>query len=297
MAVYKGKLHLQEQLDSFATQTHDNWTLTISLDGPDDGSLDLLHSHPMADRFAYQTGPAKGATLNFLSLMRRATPGQIWAFSDQDDVWLPEKLSRAYQALSQQNPDLPAMYHSRTLITDHRLNNKRLSVARPRPASFCNALVQNIAGGNTIVLNAAATRLIHAAAQEADDGMIAHDWWLYQMLTGVGGVVIHDDQPGLLYRQHADNVVGANDGWRARARRIRMVLDGTYRRWMDANIDTLSASNHRFSVQNQQHLAQLAAARTAWLGKRWRELKRIGIYRQTGFANAVMWGAVVIGRF
>ncbi|WP_244867512.1 glycosyltransferase [Vannielia litorea] len=296
MAVHRGAPHLPDQLDSLTEQQHKNWSLVVSIDGEDDGSGQILDTHPSAARITRITGPGKGAAANFLHLMRRVDPGNYWAFSDQDDVWLPHKLGSAVKQLENVPWNQPAMYHSRSLITDGLLDNHRMSPSRPKPPSFANALVQNIAGGNTIVLNPAASRLVHAAAHDVEDVTI-HDWWLYQLITGAGGVVLHDEAPSLLYRQHGANLIGANDGMRARARRLRMVMDGTYKRWMETNIAALKACAKYFTPENRRILRRVIAARRQPLPVRMKMLRDAGIHRQTQFASSVMWLSVILGRF
>ena len=84
-----------------------------------------------------------------------------------------------------------------------------LSPALRRPPGFANALVQNIATGCTMVLNAAARRLVLDGPAPPDGTL--HDWWCYLLVTGAGGTVIRDEEPALLYRQHGANAVGATD--------------------------------------------------------------------------------------
>jgi hypothetical protein len=52
------------------------------------------------------------------------------------------------------------------------------------PPSFRNALVQSIAGGNTMVFNVALKRLIENAGPL---DVPSHDWWVYILVTGSGG--------------------------------------------------------------------------------------------------------------
>lgn len=297
MAVYEGVDHLGEQLDSIAAQTHPNWRVIASLEGRDDGSRQVMENHPESWRMTCIDGPGKGCAANFLHLMREVRPEGYWAFSDQDDVWLRHKISRALARFENLDPRVPAMYHSRSWVTDEALKNHRVSPLWSRPAGFANALVQNIAGGNTIVLNEAAARLAHAASREAGGDVTVHDWWLYQIITGVGGRILHDEAPGLLYRQHGNNLIGANDGWRARWKRLKMILEGTYQTWLDANIAALERSAHRFTPENRRILETVAQARGESLLRRIRMLREAGIYRQTRFGNAMMWFSVLIGKF
>src|SRR6478752_10829642 len=57
-------------------------------------------------------------------------------------------------------------------------------------------------------------------ATPADGALVAHDWWTYQVVTGIGGTAHYDPWPSLRYRQHGLNLVGANRGLRARLVRL-----------------------------------------------------------------------------
>jgi len=302
MAVYNGAAYLREQLDSLAAQTHADWQLIVSDDGSLDGSArilaDFAEAHP---RSVLRQGPGQGGTANFMSLigaMDTITPRGTWmAFSDQDDVWLPERLARGVAAL--RGHSVPALYCTRTWVTDETLETRRLSAPRPRPLGFRNALVQNVASGNTILLNAAAADLVRDAAAEAlaEGGMpVVHDWWIYQLVAGVGGALVHEDAPTLLYRQHGVNEIGANDSTRARIKRIRMLLAGDMRAWNDVNIATLGRSAARLTPQNRALLADFVAARSRALPARLWQLRGLGLYRQTRISTAALWVAACLGR-
>jgi len=296
MAVYQGAAHLPEQLNSFDAQTHENWRLWASVDVPSeaaDTSAEVLKEHSASAHIL--NGPGQGAAANFLSLMQTAPAGEIWAFSDQDDVWLPHKITRALEHLNDVPDSTPALYCSKLWITNDALGGRRLSPPRPHAPGFGNALVQNIASGNTIVLNGAASTLIAQAAPEAKDPVV-HDWWMYQIVTGAGGVVIHDDEPGLLYRQHSGNIIGSNDDWSARYKRLRLVLGGTWAEWTDRNIAALHASGERLTPENRSRLAKFETARQAGFLQRIRDLRSLGLYRQSKGSAAMMWLAAVLGK-
>ena len=300
MAVYNGSDNLHEQLDSLAGQTHRNWRLVASDDDSRDGSAELIRRFGEAGHEVHlRRGPCQGAAENFLSLIR-ALPEygaeNGWtAFSDQDDVWLPDKLHLAMSMLWEHPQDAPALYCSRTWITDARLEGRRLSMARPKPPGFRNALVQNVVAGNTIVLNPAATRLVSEAAQEAGK-IVIHDWWIYQIVTGAGGTVLHDDRPTLLYRQHAVNQIGANDTFRARMVRVGMILQGRFKEWNDINIAALAGSAHRFAPEERQVYETFAALRCHSVPRRLADLLRLGLYRQSRVSTVALWISALIGR-
>lgn len=298
MAVYNGGAVLREQLDSLAAQDHADWRLLASIDASSDNSRNVLES--FADEGHAVTildGPGQGGTANFMSLVARmgahAEPGSWLAFSDQDDVWLPDRLSRGMAALA--GIDEPALFCSRTFITNADLQGRRLSPPRPRAPSFRNALVQNVVAGNTILLNPAAARLAQDAVHEAGR-VVVHDWWIYQLITGAGGRVVHDDAPTLLYRQHGANQIGANDEMRARLRRIRQLLRGDFAEWNEVNIAALRASAHRFTPENAALLEAFAALRRQPLARRLAAFARLPVYRQSAPAQAALWLAALLGR-
>lgn len=299
MAVYNGEAYLPAQLKSFTAQTHDNWQLLASDDGSRDRSSEILQKFAESYPVTLLKGPRQGAGENFMNLLRQSkvfSSDPCWiAFADQDDVWLPDRLERGQQSLAELDPEQPALFCSRTWVTDVTLTSRSLSPARTRTAGFKNALVQNIAAGNTILLNPAASRLAQAAACEAGQ-VVMHDWWLYQIISGAGGTVIHDDQPTLLYRQHDANEVGANGGWRARLHRIRRLLQGDFSEWSDTNIAALRASAHRLTPANQATLESFAALRQEPLLSRLKEFRQLGLYRQTRASTLALWLALCLGR-
>lgn len=301
MAVYNGADCLPEQLESIAGQVYEDWHILASDDGSTDESKKLLQTfaetHP--GQLTYLEGPQRGPAQNFLFLIRKAVeylPTNGWiAFSDQDDIWLPERLSCGVTALEKYGHDEPALYCSRTWITGKDLITRRLSAARPRAPSFRNALVQNIVPGNTILLNPMAARLVIDATMEVSE-FVMHDWWIYQLITGAEGVVLHDDIPTLLYRQHAGNQVGANDQMRARLKRVRQLLRGDFRSWNNINIAALRTSAHRLSSENRSLLENFAAMRIQALPRRLLALAQLRLYRQRLSDQLALWMAAILGR-
>jgi glycosyltransferase involved in cell wall biosynthesis len=298
LALRNGARFLGGQLDSYAAQTGVNWRLIVSDDGSDDAGLHIVADFA-ADRGSAQIstfpGPRQGLAANFLCLLGLAGPEVPYvALSDQDDVWHPDKLARATTRLAALPAGQPALYCSRTAICDAGLAPLGLSPLFTRPPSFRNALIQNIAGGNTMVLNRAALDLAQAARSEAGK-VVVHDWWLYQLITGSGGTVLYDEAPTLLYRQHGGNQIGANASLRARLRRARMVAGGILRHWNDTNIAALRASAHRLTPENRAVLNAFAKGRARPLPERLRTLGWLGLYRQTRGGNASYWCAAAAG--
>ena len=299
MTVYNAAANLDAQLRSIAAQDHENWTLIVSDDGSQDGSTGIAQRFAQkagTRRVIVRQGPQEGFAENFLTIVRDGwEPGHCLAFSDHDDVWFPDRLSRGLRALAGMG-DMPALYCSRTVITDAALRPLRLSTPRPRAPSFRNALAQNIAAGNTILANPAAARLLHEAASRRPK-IVSHDWWAYQIVTGAGGTILHDDAPTVLYRQHAANQIGANDSARARLRRIGMILSGVYRRWNDINLAALASAADLLTADNRVLVERFAAIRSRTRGLRsMTALRKLRLYRQTRASTAAFYIAALFNR-
>ncbi len=296
MCTYNGAAFLSQQLESIARQRHENWSLHVS----DDGSTDQTHA--LLERFADVwgrnkvrtiAGPGVGFVQNFLSLTCQADiQAEFFAWCDQDDVWSDEKLAVSVEWLRSIPADVPALYCGRTQLIDQDGQGRGLSPRFHHPPHFKNALVQSIAGGNTMVFNQAARALIVEAG--ANLAVPAHDWWCYQLVSGSGGVIRYDPEPRVLYRQHGDNVIGSNADWRARVRRLVMLLRGRFHEWNAQNIVALEGMRHRLSNEHQKTLLLFKAARLQSLPMRVLNMFRAGLYRQTVLGNLGLLFAIIL---
>ncbi|WP_460593015.1 glycosyltransferase family 2 protein [Frateuria aurantia] len=298
LCTYNGAAYLSEQLASIARQTWADWRLYVSDDGSSDATWSLLEDFQRrwgAERVQLMTGPGQGYAANFMSVLRAAVGGgDYYAFCDQDDVWDPDKLQRAIEVLAQRRIDQPALYCGRSRLIDLDGRTCGHSMYFGRPPSFRNALVQSLAGANTMVINASAWQLL--AATPVGQPVVSHDWWTYLLVSGAGGYVHYDQQPSIGYRQHGSNVIGAALGWRQRWRRFAKMLGGSYRRWNDINLAGLQVMNpwladtHRELVEAYQHLRRLR-----WMGRQCR-FHQLRLYRQTWVGDLGLWCACWLGR-
>jgi hypothetical protein len=148
-----------------------------------------------------------------------------------------------------------------------------------RPPAFRTALVQSLGGGNIMVFNRATKKFLELAGTF---DVVLHDWWLYQLASAADGRVHYDSQPMLKYRQHPDNLIGSNLGWRARLVRVRMMLNGRLREWNATNIAALRRLPAQLiSPGNREVMELFAKARSEFFLKRLYYHWRSGIYRQT----------------
>jgi hypothetical protein len=164
-----------------------------------------------------------------------------------------------------------------------------------RPPSFRNALIQSIAGGNTMVMGRSAFETLRAACH--DVRFVSHDWWAYMIVSGAGGAIIYDPVPRVSYRQHGGNLVGSNATYRARYRRFVRLLRNEFRAWNDCNIAALTKARPVLAPDSIAALEGFAAARTVRGGlRRARSIRRLGLYRQTWQGHAMLFLGAFLGK-
>lgn len=293
LCTYQGQNYLAEQLDSICAQTHPNWLVVASDDGSQDETLAILESYQHrlgADRLIVCSGPAEGYAANFLSLAHEASIGaDYYAYSDQDDTWKPDKLSRALAWLETVPANIPGLYCSRTLYISEHGRDVGLSTLFCKPPGFRNALVQSVAGGNTMVFNQAARDLLAKTPKGIE--IVAHDWWLYMLVTGCGGRVYYDPYPGVRYRQHGSNMAGQNVTFSARMVRVKELLAGRFKKWNEINVKALGVLRDVLTEENRMVLDVFSHARKQPLVPRLVNLVRSGVYRQTLLGNVGLFVA------
>jgi glycosyltransferase involved in cell wall biosynthesis len=297
MCTKDGAAFLGEQLQSIAEQTHTNWTLVVSDDGSTDATGKILQDFAarQTQKIIVRNGPRQGVCANFLSLATDPTiDADYFAFSDQDDLWYKDKLQRALTWLVTVPDGVPGLYCGRTELVFNDGRSYGFSPLFSRPIAFRNAIIQSLGGGNTMVFNKAAKRLLETTGRL---NVVLHDWWMYQLISAVGGAIRYDPQPALKYRQHLDNLIGSNRGWHAHLTRFRMILGGRFSDWNKMNIAALQRlPEHLIEPQNRETLALFAKARTAPLLQRLSYLKQSGVYRQTLLGNIGLVAATILKR-
>ncbi|MFA5899214.1 MAG: glycosyltransferase family 2 protein [Hyphomicrobium sp.] len=295
MCTFNGARYLPDQLASFAEQTHTNWRLVVSDDGSTDETLQLIEAFAktVSQPVEIRSGPKAGSTANFLTLAADpSVGGDYFAFADQDDVWHPSKITHALAVLATRNEDGPAVYGGRSRFIDASGTVTGYSRIFRRPPGFANALVQSIAGGNTMLFNSAAKRLIEAAGVRQ---VTTHDWWLYQLVTGSGGVLHYDPDAFIDYRQHEQNIYGGNRSLSARLKRLSFLTSRQYAAWNRQNSAALSACAHLLTPDARAQLKSFDEMRSPSLMTRAHAFLFSDIRRQSPIGNIGLFAATICG--
>lgn len=218
LAAYNGKQYIQEQIDSILNQENVNVTIFVSIDPSSDGTRDFLevtycnnpHIIILSD-----VGIFGGAGRNFFRLIRDVdfAPYDYISFADQDDIWYPNKLSRAINKLYETEAD---GYSSNVLAFWENGIEKLISKAQPQ--CHYDYLFEAAGPGCTYVMsNALATQIQECICKEWDlvNTVWLHDWFCYAYARAHSFRWVIDEKPTMKYRQHISNQVGVNQGFNA----------------------------------------------------------------------------------
>jgi len=299
LASRNGAAFLDEQLRSLAAQTHPSIDIWVSDDGSTDATPAILSAWQgqwSRGAFSVSEGPGKGFAENFRTLIANdAAQADFFACCDQDDVWEARKLETALAWMRSQDGSLPLLFCSRTLTVSQSGEPIGMSPLFSRKPSFRNALVQSLAGGNTMVLNRAARDIVALASRRSP--FVSHDWWMYQLVTGAGGIVHYSPEPLVRYRQHDANLVGANTSWSARLGRLRRLLHGQFAEWSEMNLAGLERNRDLLTpdaIDVMELFSRARSARNPFAAAA--DLARSGVYRQTPQGTLGLWAALALRR-
>lgn len=214
LSAYNGEKYIAEQIQSLQEQTVKDWTLWVRDDGSSDKTCEIVESFHNDERIKLIKGENVGVIKSFFALLKQET-ADYYFFCDQDDVWLPEKLELTLKEAGQHDNHSPNLYYTDLKVVNQELQVLSESMIKSQSDHANTQLVQelteNTVTGCTMMIN-------HALAeiwQDTDD-VIMHDWYL-AVAAAAKGKLIYIDRPTMLYRQHADNVLGA----RTLTKRIR----------------------------------------------------------------------------
>jgi glycosyltransferase involved in cell wall biosynthesis len=298
LSTYNGDKYLDDFLYSLGKQEWNNLTLIARDDGSSDKTLQILTRYQENSRFNFQILDSDGhlgAAQSYLRLLGDAGGGfEYYAFSDQDDVWLPEKITRAVGKLKQISKDIPALYCSRLEYVDKDLYHLKWSTI-PRSIGFGNAMVENIAAGCTIVINKSARALILSCLPSK---CLMHDWWCYLTISCFGQIVF-DDHSAIKYRQHRSNVIGAAttiaDDISRRVNRFFRSDGGVFR--FSDQVKAFIDSNEDRIPEEQQGILDLVISGKSLIKDRVRLARSKKIWRQRKIDDVIMRILILLNHY
>ena len=239
LSTYNGERYLEEQVDSILAQDVSDLRLFVRDDGSTDGTVALLRRLERREDITLLIGKNVGYTRSFLHIVRSIPRSFDYiSFSDQDDIWLPGKLSRAVSVLRQQDESIPQLYCAEYEYCDVDLRPKGRSRLNRTGVTFSKMLYENVTSGNTQVMN---RRLADAINSSDARDAFGHDWWVALVATALGRLS-YDDFVCLKYRRTGDNAsASGTDRLRVLRNRIDRFVRGGQLRCVSAMLKKLDA--------------------------------------------------------
>lgn len=207
LSAYNGDKYIEEQIASIYHQKYTDFQLYVRDDGSKKEFVELLKKLQLKYGFELITGENMGFLKSFMFLLDYAEGAELYAFADQDDIWLEDKLQNAVSWFEQDKENkTPRLYHSAYDIIDDRHNVAGHFYFPNEGYDFRRSITENHYSGFAMVINA---KLREYMLKGDCDQIGYHDWWA-AMIVQAFGQGWSDDRVTALHRVHGDNVTAFN---------------------------------------------------------------------------------------
>lgn len=210
MSTYNGEQFLAEQIRSIQEQTYTDWQLLIRDDGSSDATPSIIAEYVAKDNRIHWINEDNQTNLGVIKSFHTLVNyelADVYFFSDQDDVWLPDKIEQTLKEAQKYPADEPLMIYMDLKVVDQDLNVLSDSMIRSQSHHANTQLVQELTE-NTVTGGVAMINHSLALLWQQTEDILMHDWYLALLATAFGRLV-YIDKVGELYRQHGNNVLGA----------------------------------------------------------------------------------------
>ncbi len=232
LATHNGFKWVTEQIHSILCQKDVELCIYISDDLSQDGTyeylLNLAHENHSINVLPRSTGFGS-AGKNFYRLIQEVdiTGFEYVAYADQDDIWELDKLSRHIQLMKQHRVDGVS-----SNVTAFWPDGRKKLIIKSQPQREFDFLFESAGPGCSFLMS---TRLVIRvkelllAPHSQASHVTLHDWLTYAVCRASGYKWLIDDKSSLQYRQHQNNVLGANAGIQTKLIRLKKLRDGWYK--------------------------------------------------------------------
>lgn len=229
LAAFNGIKYIEAQISSIISQVDVDVTVFISVDRSSDGTESLVSQLAKENAklvllpFGIRFG---AASPNFYRLFREVELGRFdyVSLADQDDIWYPHKLLRACRTLKEEG----AFGYSSNVTAFWPTGRTKL-VDKAQPQRLWDFLFEACGPGCTYVLRVDLALELQSILRRGEGEVKRvgyHDWLIYAFARSGNKPWVIDASPTMDYRQHANNQIGVNSGWRPYWGRARMILQG-----------------------------------------------------------------------
>lgn len=272
MSIYNGEKYLSTQLESLVLQQGVQVSLTVRDDASFDRSCQIVEEFGKRLPVTLIRGENAGVARSFLELVHQvAEDADYYAFCDQDDYWLPEKLLKAVEKIEADGYEesKPTLYYSNVKRVGPDLEEIEDPFKKNyHTETFPAVILLTEAPGCTMVFNRALLILLKSYMPEY---LPMHDSWALRVCAAVGGRVIYDDASYIHYRQHEKNEVGGLEKMKYRPLtlfmyRVRKLFNFSYRPH-DTGAELLKGYREEISEERQEILRLLIDSKKSILAR------------------------------
>ena len=208
LSTYNGEKYVREQLDSILNQTYKDIEIIVRDDGSKDGTVDIIKEYQKKNKnIKLVTGENLGFIKSFFELLK-ITEADYYAYADQDDIWMENKIELAVNSLNELDDKKPNMVFGNS---DYYDENMELigPGEKHRKYSFNRALFECVGQGMTMTINKKTRDLI---VNNPPKNCFFHDWWTYLICIGLGNVA-YNDVTTVKYRRMKTNATSEGQGY------------------------------------------------------------------------------------
>ena len=220
MSTYNGEKFIEEQIKSLIKQQDVDIKILVRDDGSTDNTINILKKFKDENVLDFYVGKNKKPAKSFMELLSKSPDADYYAFCDQDDYWMPNKLSNAIQKLEQSKSKNGKFYYSSLDVVDKNLNFCYNSTISGK-VQYDNEMIKNYATGCTIVIDYILRNKVNNCKF---DFIAMHDSWIYRIALSTDAYVYYDKNSYIKYRQHENNVLGTTNNffkiWNRRLKRF-----------------------------------------------------------------------------
>ena len=299
LSTYNGEQFLAEQIQSIQQQTVQDWKLLIRDDGSRDRTREIIQEFVAQDSRIHWINENESKNLGVIKSFHNLAQfeeADVYFFSDQDDVWLPQKLELSLAEARKYPAEMPLMVYMDLTVVNQDLEVLSNSMIRSQSGHANTELVQELTE-NTVTGGVAMVN--HALIQlwNQTEDILMHDWYLALLATAFGKLV-YIDQPGELYRQHEHNVLGA----RTWSKRIKKWLRPSllFRMYWDLIKKSQQQAAFLLDMPLSAEKRELVAAYVTILDQpmheRWRILRQYGLRKNKAF-HTLVFTTLIISKF
>lgn len=259
MATFNGEKYLKEQLESIINQTNKNFDLFVRDDGSTDNTVSILNEYNnnyTNIHLIKKINDTKGQLANFSNLYKYVTKLNKYdyiMFSDQDDIWMPDKISNSINEIKPYYNN-PTLLYTNYMNYDQNTGKKTIAYPKHYDEDFEAIFVQNWLMGCTMVLNRKIIDLINEIPVDVDN----HDYWV-ALVAALHNNIVYLEKITMIHRLHNYNVTtrASKKGFRRKIKRTFTILFN--KKYRISKIKMWKNVQHELSVRySSKHINNLS---------------------------------------